>query len=201
MPGYSSISFWPMTLCHRIPTSVERRRVTVLLMLMAMSACPCCTPMLETCPTGTPAMLTVSPLASPVTSLSCASMVWRLLKREMFPIFTASPTSRTRHTSANTTNLNAEDGKCRGASSRQAPEKLGDDAADVGRRGLVGLADDAVGLVGRRGARAVGARRSRRRRLWRRSVAAGVGEVPCSALNVASSDEQLNAEPAPASAC
>ena len=62
-PGNSSISFWPMTLCQRMPTSVERRNVTELLTLMTISACPCWTPMLETCPTGTPAMLTSSPVA------------------------------------------------------------------------------------------------------------------------------------------
>ena len=112
-PGNSSISFCPITLCHRMPTSVERCRVTVLLMLREMSACPCCTPMLETCPTGTPAMLTLSPLARPVTSLNCASMVCRLLNSEMFPIFTASPASRTRQTTANTVNLNADFGTWR----------------------------------------------------------------------------------------
>ena len=112
-PGKSSISFCPITLCHRIPTSVDRRRVTVLLMLNAMRAWPCCTPMLETCPTGTPAILTLSPVARPVTSLNCASMVWRLLKSEMFPILTASPASRTRHTNANRANLKADFGKCR----------------------------------------------------------------------------------------
>ena len=60
-------------------------------MLMAMTAWPCCTPMLETWPTGTPAMLTVSPLASPVTSVSCALTVWRLLKSEMLPILHGQP--------------------------------------------------------------------------------------------------------------
>ena len=112
-PGYSSISFCPITLCHRIPTSVVRRNVTVLLTLMEIRACPCCTAMPETCPTGTPAMLTVSPLARPVTSLSCASMVWRLLNSEMFPIFTARPASSTRHTIAKIANLNADFGKWR----------------------------------------------------------------------------------------
>jgi hypothetical protein len=102
-----------MTLCQRIPTSVDWRRVTVLLTLMEITAYPCCTPMLLTCPTWTPAMLTVSPLASPVTSLSCASTVWRLSKREMLPIFTASPTNKTRHTRAKAANLKAEGGKCR----------------------------------------------------------------------------------------
>ena len=86
LPGKSSISFWPMTFCQRIPTSVDLRSVTVLLMLMEMTACPCCTPMLVTCPTGTPAMFTLSPLASPVTSVSCALTVCRLLKSEMLPI-------------------------------------------------------------------------------------------------------------------
>ena len=80
-------------------------------MLMAISACPCWTPMLETCPTGTPAMLTSSPVARPVTSLSWASRVWRLLNSEMLPILTASPTSRTRQTSAKTANLKADLGK------------------------------------------------------------------------------------------
>ena len=94
-PGYSSISFCPMTLCQRMPTSVERCSVTVLLRLMPMRACPCCTVMLETWPTGTPAMLTASPLANPVTSLSWASTVCRLAKSEMLPIFTASPTRST----------------------------------------------------------------------------------------------------------
>ena len=110
-PGKSSISFCPITLCHRMPTSVDRCRVTVLLTLNAMRACPCCTPMFVTCPTGTPAMLTLSPVARPVTSLSCASMVWRLLNSEMFPILTASPASRTRHTNANSANLKADFGK------------------------------------------------------------------------------------------
>ena len=56
--GKSSISFWPITLCQRMPTSVDRCSVTVLLMLMPTRAWPCCTAMLETWPTGTPAMLT-----------------------------------------------------------------------------------------------------------------------------------------------
>ncbi len=86
LPGKSSISFCPMTFCQRMPTSVDFRSVTVLLMLMEMTACPCCTPMLVTCPTGTPAMLTLSPPARPVTSVSSALIVCRLLKSEMLPI-------------------------------------------------------------------------------------------------------------------
>ncbi len=82
-------------------------------MLMAITAWPCCTPMLLTCPTGTPAMLTVSPPARPVTSASSAFTVWRLLKSEMLPIRTASPTSSTMQTSAKSANLNAERGKWR----------------------------------------------------------------------------------------
>ena len=148
---------------HVVPPHARRRWTeagcTVLLMLMEMRACPCCTPMLETCPTGTPAMLTVSPLARPVTSVSCASMVWRLLNSEMLPILTASPASRTRQTRAKTHELERRLREVAAAASRQAPEKLGDDAAEGGRRGLVGLPDDAVGLVGRGGGRAVGAGR------------------------------------------
>ncbi len=84
----------------------------MLLMLNEMSACPCCTPMLETCPTGTPAMLTLSPLARPVTSVNCASMVWRLLNSEMLPILTASPPAGRGTPAANTMNLNADFGRC-----------------------------------------------------------------------------------------
>ncbi len=71
------------------------------------------------------------PLARPVTSLNCASMVWRLLNSEMFPILTASPASRTRHTTAKRVNLKADFGKCRKQPHGKPPENLRDDAAEV----------------------------------------------------------------------
>ena len=128
-------------------------------------------------------MLTVSPLARPVTSVSCASMVWRLLKSEMFPILTARPASRTRQTSAKTRELEGRLREVPQQPHHRPPEELGDDAAEAGRRGLVGLPDDAVGLVGGRGGRAAGAGRGRRR--WAAGVGAAAGvETAWRALNV-----------------
>ena len=66
--------------------------------------------------------------------------------------------------------------------------------------GRVGLADDAVDLVGR-GLRRRGRRRGGRRGGLVARRAASTRWRCCSALKAASSDEQLKAEPAPASAC
>ena len=67
----------------------------------------------------------------------------------------------------------------------------------------VGLADDAVDLVGRGGARAGAAPAvgDADAAGVERGGAAGVADVVCSALNDASSEEQLKAEPVPARAC
>ena len=122
-------------------------------------------------------MLTVSPLASPVTSLSSALTVWRLLKSEMLPIFTASPTSSTMQTSAKSGELERRGREVAPEPHDDAPEQLVEDPAERGRLGGVGLADDAVDLVGRRRARAVGRRGRRRRAPAAATAGADVGDV------------------------
>ena len=171
-------------------------------MLMAMTAWPCCTPMLLTCPTGTPAMLTVSPPARPVTSVSSALTVWRLLKSEMLPILHGQADQQ--HDADEREDRELE------RRGREVPPEPHDDgppsswlriAAERGRLGRVGLADDAVDLV----------RRRRRPRCSpptsARSPFDGVDDggrwtsSACSEAKVDSWDAQLKAEPAPASAC
>ena len=190
-PGNSSISFCPMTLCQRMPTSVDRRSATVLLTLMATSG--------------------VAVLHADAGDLADrhAGDVDRVARGQPGDVAqlrvdgVAAAEERDvadPHGQADQEDEadQREDGELEGGPGQGAgiliasrpPEQRVEDAAEAGRLRGVGLADGPVGLVGRgaggRVRRRGGRRGARAGRAGRRPGCSGATSPGC-ALKVASS--------------